>query len=419
MGILLTKSNMFIVKYFADILGVLMNWIFELGVVNIGLAIIIFSIVVYMLMMPMQIRQQKFSKMNSIMQPEIQKIQKKYEGKKDNESIMKMNEETKAVYAKYGVSPSGSCLQLLIQMPILFALYQVIWRIPGYVSGIKETFTGVLDKITNIEGYTAVLNQFITDNNINAARIYWDVNAETISNDSIIDLLYSLSPTEWANFAKVDEFAGFSNIIKSTASKIADMQYFLGLNIADTPWELMKESFFGGNYGMIAAAALIPFLAWGTQVLSTKVLQAGQPKMEGNMGSTMKAMNVYMPLMSAFFCLTLPIGLGIYWIIGAVIRTLQTIGINSYMKKMDVDDLINKNLEKINKKRAKKGLPPQKITQQANQNVKKIQNKEQKKPVNTSNKKVENKPANYKPGSLASKANMVAKYDYDNSKKNK
>jgi YidC/Oxa1 family membrane protein insertase len=418
LSVLLTKSNMFIVKYFADILGVLMNAIYELGVTNIGLCIIIFSIVIYMVMMPMQIKQQKFAKMNSIMTPEIQKIQKKYANKKDQESMLKMNEETKAVYAKYGVSPSGSCLQLLIQMPILFALYQVIWKIPGYVSGIRETFNGVITKVTSIDGYASVLNNFITENNIDVSRIYWDSTADVVSNDKLVDLLYSLSPSEWEIFGKVHEFSGFSDIISNTASKIAHMQYFLGLNIADTPWELLKSSLASQTYVMVIAAVLIPFLAWITQVLNIKITQSvnnSQQQMEGTMGTTMKAMNVYMPLMSAFFCFTLPIGLGIYWIIGAVIRTLQSLGINRYMKKVDIDDLIKKNMEKVNKKRAKKGLPPQKITQQANQNVRKIQNTNQ--PKKTAERKVENQPSNYKKGSLASKANMVAQFNENNKKK--
>ena len=98
-----------------------------IGITNIGLSIILFTLVVYLLMTPLQIKQQKFSKLNAVMQPEIQKIQKKYNGKKDQDSMMKQNEEISAVYQKYGVSPTGSCVQLLVQMPVLLALYQV-WR---------------------------------------------------------------------------------------------------------------------------------------------------------------------------------------------------------------------------------------------------------------------------------------------------
>lgn len=105
---------------------------------NIGLCIILFTILIYVLMLPMTIKQQKFSKLSAQMNPELQKIQKKYKGKQDQVSMMKMNEETREVYAKYGVSPTGSCLPLLIQFPILFALYRVIWNVPAYVAGVKE-----------------------------------------------------------------------------------------------------------------------------------------------------------------------------------------------------------------------------------------------------------------------------------------
>ena len=135
--LLATQSSTPIIGQVASILGWIMDLIYKcldlFGIQNLGICIIIFSIIVYALMTPLQIKQQKFSKMSSVMQPEIQKIQNKYKNKKDQASMQKMQEETQAVYAKYGVSPTGSCVQLLIQMPILFALWQVIYKIPAYV----------------------------------------------------------------------------------------------------------------------------------------------------------------------------------------------------------------------------------------------------------------------------------------------
>ena len=112
-GILLTKTSTFIIGPVATLLGYLMNGIFtvlnKIGIPNIGLSIIIFTLVIYLCMMPLTIKQQKFSKLQAKMGPELQAITKKYEGKKDNDSIMAMNEEQKEVYKKYGVSPTGSC----------------------------------------------------------------------------------------------------------------------------------------------------------------------------------------------------------------------------------------------------------------------------------------------------------------------
>ena len=127
---LLTQNSTPIFKYIVMLLGMIMNLIFEfldlIGIPNIGLSIILFTIVIYFLLMPLTIKQQKFSKLSARMNPEIQAIQAKYKGKQDQDSMMAMNAETKALYAKYGVSPSGSCLQLLIQLPILFPLYRVL-----------------------------------------------------------------------------------------------------------------------------------------------------------------------------------------------------------------------------------------------------------------------------------------------------
>ena len=122
-GMILTQSNTFILGPIAKLLGLIMNGIFNLldmiGIPNIGLSIILFTIIIYLLMMPLTIKQQKFSKLQAKMSPELQAISAKYKGKKDNDSMMAMNQETQAVYAKYGVSQTGSCLQLLIQMPLI------------------------------------------------------------------------------------------------------------------------------------------------------------------------------------------------------------------------------------------------------------------------------------------------------------
>ena len=149
--ILLTQNSTPIFKYVVQILGFIMNLIFEfldlIRIPNIGLSIILFTIVIYLLLMPLTIKQQRFSKLSAKMNPEIEAIRKKYQGKQDNESMLAMNQETKEIYAKYGVSPSGSCVQLLIQMPILFALYRVIYSMPAYVTKLGNAFGVLADKI--------------------------------------------------------------------------------------------------------------------------------------------------------------------------------------------------------------------------------------------------------------------------------
>jgi len=423
LGVLLTKSTMPIVNWVAEVLGWLMNGIYSIGVHNLGLCIIIFTLVIYAFMTPLQIKQQKFAKMNAVMAPELQNIQKKYRGKKDQNSQLKMQEETMGVYEKYGVSPTGSCLQMLIQMPIFFALYQVIIKIPGYIGGIKDVFASAVSHITDVSGYSDIIFKFVQDNAIKNSYIPM---SGKLSSDHVVDFLYSLSPAQWDKLADVDKFQGFADVLNQTADKLP-MQNFLGLNIADNPWALIQSGWSTQHYLLIFAAVLIPVLAWATQVLNMKLVQTASNTSNGTpsqMETTMKTMNTFMPLMTAFICFTFPVGIGIYWIIGAVIRSVQQVVINRHLNNMDMDDFIKKNKAKMDKKKAKLGVTSQNISQQAKMNVRNIEEPKRKTIADKSNS-VKNTAAytaevpKTKPGSLASKANMVAQFDANNKGKKK
>ncbi len=419
MGVLLTKSTMPIVNWVAEVLGWLMNGIYSIGVHNLGLCIIIFTLIIYAFMTPLQIRQQKFAKMNAVMSPELQKIQKKYRGKKDQASQMKMQEETMAIYEKYGVSPTGSCLQMLIQMPIFFALYQVIIKIPGYISGIRGVFDSAVAHITDVKGYSQIILNFVQQHKITNAYLPTE---GTLTDNQVVDFLYALSPSQWDQLADVNKFQGFADVLNQAADTLHPMQNFLGLNIADNPWALIQSGWSSHSYLLIIAAILIPVLAWATQVLNMKLIQTeSNPANNGNGGSstmeaTMKSMNMIMPLFTAFICFTFPVGIGIYWIIGAVIRSVQQLIINRRLNNMDMDEFIRKNKEKMDKKRAKRGVTTQNISQQAKMSVRNIEEPKRKTIAEKSNS-VKNTSGystavpKTKPGSLASKANMVARFD--------
>ena len=421
MGALLSKSTMPIVKWVAEVMGWLMNGIYSIGITNLGLCIILFTIIIYAFMTPLQIKQQKFSKMNAVMSPELQKISKKYKNKKDQASQMKMQEETMAVYEKYGVSPTGSCLQMFIQMPIFFALYQVIINIPGYISGIREIFEHAVVKITSVNGYAEILSNFISEEGI---RTYtW--KEDSVTDNQIIDVLYNLSPSQWTKLGEISDFSGFSDVLAKTAETLQPMQNFLGLNIADTPLSLIKMGWSSHTYVLILAAILIPVLSWLTQMLNIKLMPvASTDDSNSQMNATMKSMNTFMPLFSAFICFSFPVGIGIYWIIGSLVRCIQQLVINRHLDNMDMDDFIKKNQEKMAKKRAKAGLPPQKITQQAKINVRNIE-EPKRKTAEDRQQDTKNISGYYtnipetKPGSLASKANMVAEFDKKNKTKKK
>lgn len=411
MNILLTKSTMPIIKYVALILGYLMDGIYKvldvLHIPNIGLAIILFTLIIYILMLPLQIKQQKFSKMNSVMTPELNKIRDKYKGKNDQASMEKMNAETQAVYAKYGVSPTGSCAQLLVQMPILFALYQVIYKIPGYIGSIKEIFEGLTTQITSISGYTDIIKEFVSANKISTLQMTYD-QAGAMTNDSVVDFLYKLSPSQWESLKNVDAFKGMDSVIQSTSDAIAHVNTFLGMNISDTPMSLITSSFKSGSWLLLVAAILIPVLAYATQLFNYKLMP--QPDMgNDSTAATMKSMNLMMPLMSAFFCLTLPVGIGIYWIAGAVIRTLEQIFINRHLANMDMDEMIRKNKEAAEKKlEKKKETSANQVSANVHRNTKSISSVA--KNVKSSDEDaVERASKNYKEGSIAAKANMVSR----------
>ncbi|MDD3795161.1 MAG: YidC/Oxa1 family membrane protein insertase [Lachnospiraceae bacterium] len=427
-NMLLTKSTTFIIGPVSSLLGYIMNAIFwlqsQIGLANIGLCIILFTIVIYMILTPLTIQQQKFSKLSSKMNPELQAIQKKYKGKTQDQAVaMKMNEETQAVYSKYGVNPMGNCLQLIVQMPILFALYRVIWNIPAYVSSVKDAFIPLAEKLMTTAGAQDYLS---------TAAKSLTVTFNEMTNLTVVDVLYKFKPANWTELSST--FPDLSSLVGSTQEKIDHMNNFIGLNIADSPMSIMTTAFKSGAILMVIGALMIPILAAVTQWLNSKLMSTVSASTnqkagaEDTMGNTMKTMNTVMPLMSAVFCLSLPVGMGIYWIAGAVVRSIQQVVINKHIDKMDMDEIMKKNLEKANKKREKQGLPPQKITNNAKLNTRNIASESSGSTVNKNskediqsriNKSTEyyNQNTNAKPGSLASKAQMVKQYNDKNHKK--
>lgn len=437
---LLTQNSTPIFKYIVKLLGLIMNGIFEflnlIGIPNIGLSIILFTIVIYLLLMPLTIKQQKFSKLQVRMNPEIQAIQAKYKGKQDQASMLALNQETKAVYAKYGVSPSGSCLQLLIQMPILFALYRVIYAMPAYVTKIGEAFGVLADKImqasNGVEEVKALSSAMYFTKNFDIAGNTKNAIIDTLNKTSTLDMT-ALSE----KFGLADLTYNGSLILTNGSEKglIDIYNNFLGLNIGNSPMDTMKTAFAAGNYLLLAGAIAIPVLAAVTQWINYKLMpQAAtnddnKKKQPSNdtaeaMQQSMKMMNTLMPIMSAWFCLTLPAGMGLYWVIGAVVRSIQQVAINKHIDKMDIDAEIEKNVEKYKEKLKNQGIDPAKLQAAARTNTKSIssrtsyQNSASKRPAKTDEEKAEDiKKAteyynkNAKPGSLSAKANMVKQYN--------
>ena len=336
-------------------------------------------------------------------------IQKKYQGKTDQASQQKMSLETQAVYQKYGVSPASGCLPMLITFPILLALYRVIYNIPAYVQPVYDIYEALADKLqaagATVEQLSKMVSTqtYVINDAVRAAK-------ESDSLTYFIDVLGQFNTTAWASLA--DKYPQLQSIISEVTSKANHINSFLGLNIANTP-------------KLLSVSVLIPIISVITQIASMKISMAGASSdMDDNpAAASMKMMNNVMPIMSGIMCFMFPIGVGLYWIAGNIFRIFQSLGINLYFSKMDMEAEMAKNVEKNNKKLEKLGIDPNTMKDIASQrtsniNVNKNSNGKMADKVNAANSKnsVNYKRKNngkYKEGSIAAYANMLANDDYD------
>ena len=323
---ILTQYSGSILGPIAKVLGWVMNWIYMFlsnvfGIENIGVTIIGLTILIYMCMLPFTIKQQKFSKLQQKMQPEIKAIQEKYKNRKDQESQLAMNEETQALYAKYGISPTGTCLPMLLQMPVFFALYRVIYNVPAYVSGVKDAFNGIVDGIVNTPGFQGIMDEFVKK--MNLGQIQADFNSadlEAVKN-FIVDAVYKMPTAGWD--ALREAFPGLQDTVSSTEVQLNHMNTFLGMNISDSPFAIITSSFSAHSYLFVLLALMIPLASYASQMLNIKLMPQADADPDNAMARQMKTMNYTMPLFSMFLCFTVPVGLGIYWIFSSLTRCVQ------------------------------------------------------------------------------------------------
>ena len=410
-----------IIHQIAWLLGKLMNGIYNImdsvfGVQNIGVCIIIFTIIIYTLMIPLTVKQQKWSKMSAVMNPEIQKIQKKYANKKDQASMLKQQEELQIVYEKYGVSPGG-CLPMLIQMPILFALYPVIQNIPKYVDGVKAAYMPVVDQIMQVDGFQKIMETIGSAKPVLMSATAYDYSKA----DTLVQVLYKFQDSTWNLL--VDKMPSIETVVDATTKTMGHLNNFLGINIGETPMTMLTNSLHPFSIVGIILAVIIPIMAGLAQFISVKLQP--QPAMDENnqMAASMKTMTYTMPLFSVFLGFTLPAGLGLYWAVSAVVRCVQQVAINKYLQTKSLDDMIKENQEKAAKKREKKGTSAKELNKMATTSTKNVEHKKTSTMSEKERQEKLEKAASYnknaKAGSLASKANMVSRFNGNNSGDNK
>ena len=298
--------------------------------------------------------------------------------------------------------------------PVPNSLGYVIRNIPAYVGQVKAVYTPLLTSIMAQDGWQKVMEKIGEAKPILMSASKYDYSDKNV----LIDVLYKFQTSTWETLGK--KLPDLQPTIDSTVDTLKSMNNFLGLNIAETPMNLISNGVKAGAWGIVIMAVLIPVLSGLSQYLSVKLSQqttavTNNPQAD-QMASTMKTMNVTLPLVSVFMCFTLPTGLGIYWVASAVVRMVQQFFINKHLNKIPMDELIKENMENAAKKRKNKNeVDASNVNKMAHKNVKNIhepvrtaaQTKELEEKLEEAKKKNENAKA----GSLADKANLVKRFN--------
>ena len=201
---ILTQNSGMIMGPITKLLGFIFNAIYNLfygmGVESIALSIVVFTIIVRLLLFPFNIKQTRSSKIQQYLKDDFQKITKKYKGKKDQESMLAQQKETRELQEKYGIKMTQGCLTSLIQFPVFIGLYNVIQNIPAYVPKVKALYEPIATAIYNSDKAYTVLQKFVEEckpPRFVVKQLVEFTSSTSISSDegvkalnSIIDLLY-------------------------------------------------------------------------------------------------------------------------------------------------------------------------------------------------------------------------------------
>jgi YidC/Oxa1 family membrane protein insertase len=303
-------------------------------------------------------------------------------------------------------------------MPILFALYRVFYNVPGYIGSVKAIFSDLVNGIVGVDGYANKMTAIYEEANLRAVKVDFTTSDLTEMKDYIIDVVYKLSDSGWDSLRT--NFSTLTDVINSTQAEMMKVNYLFGLNISDTPWNQLTSAFFDRHFALILLSVLIPVLSLASQyltILQMPTNSAGNDQMT----QQMRTMNLMMPLMSFFITFTVPVGLGLYWLTGGFIRAGQQFLLNKHFDKIDLNDIIEKNKEKAQAKKEKRGIRREQLMQTATMNTRKSLS--DKANLANVNDDVLEKAAEYrnnaKQGSLASKANLVREFNEGKKRDNK
>ena len=261
-----------------------------------GVALILFTLVIKLIMLPFQMKSKKSMMRMSRVSGQMQELQKRYA-----KNQAKLQEEMQKLYEEEGVNPMSGCLWSLIPFPILIALYSIIRQpITHFMMLSKDVLQTVV--------------QSAADAGVNLTNIV--MMDKATGTPALKDGLYQLASYGQINLVKAVQEMGLS-----TPEGWFDMNYnFLGLDLTATPWEYVKNFTF--TWAMIGVI-LIPILAGLSQFVFSKLTMKTQPQADAAGGASMKSMMYMMPLMSVYIAFIMPAALGVYWIAQSVFSLIQ------------------------------------------------------------------------------------------------
>lgn len=317
--------------------GMIFNAIFEMVSIGmpigtLGITIIIFTIVTRLLMTPLQMMQQRTTKGMAVIQPELTKLQNKYKDKKDQKSQQEYSAAMQELYKKHKINPLAGCLPLIIQLPLIMALFGVLREASTYIIKLKELYEGLATKIMTLVGdYQVLLAPYVEKHS--AGKMKYDLTQMT-ANDGALgvkELLSKLTSSQWSELlAKIPQ--DVINSIQPLIEQKNNYEWF-GFNLVDTPSQLVSSGMW--------FALIIPVLVWISTIIYSKYTMAqAQANQSGQANDqsqqTMKTMNMIFPVMTAFFAYTMPCGLALYWIVGNIIMLVQQIVVTKILEKKDI-----------------------------------------------------------------------------------
>lgn len=313
----------------ATLMGEVYNMLFNFlhsstSVGSLGLAIIIFTLIVKVILFPLMVKQQKSSFKMQLLQPELAKIRKKYEGKTDQMSQQRMAFEMQEFQKKNGISMVGGCLPMLIQLPILYALFYIFQNAYVYVDVIGANYTDIANAIINIpvdlrmEVFQPFAQSFVDAyKNVAIIKDGFDMNEV---NDVVMLVAY-LKEADWATILSGLGSAG--NALVPLLQTKAEIETFLTIPLVSAP-------------GLSFPGIIIPIAAGLTTYVQTKLTMMLNPQQSdpNNPASAMtKTMMYTMPIMMGVFAITMPAGLGLYWTISNIFGVVQQVILQKYYKK--------------------------------------------------------------------------------------